>query len=142
MGALYRTVQGYEVQPRLELLEHRHGAGCVLRDPAACGHEVAGQHDGDRCALRPSGRGGRLGAGAYKQQQLLCGGGGGEERYIRQAGSRFRRVSESQRFQPRTHRTDPSSVNVGSKSGCMCIALGVKRRLIEEGSGPRSTVLW
>ena len=97
----------------------------MLLEPVSCGHDVAGEHDGDRSALRRSGRGGW-------EQARVCGDGESESEGVRQPGrdSKIRGSgdgSDSQRFQPRTQRTDPSSVCEGSKSGWMCMALGIKK---------------
>lgn len=66
-----------------------------------------------------------MGAGAI--EVVRCG--GDSESEDKTAGSRFEirgsgDGSESQHFQPRTQRTDPSSVCEGSRSGWMCMALG------------------
>lgn len=56
----------------------------MLLEPASCGHDVAGEHDGDRSALRRSGRGGW-------EQARVCGDGESESEGVRQPGrdSRF-----------------------------------------------------
>lgn len=67
--------------------------------------------------------------GADAVEVVRCGGDGESESEDKTAGSRFEirglgDGSETQRFQPRTQRTDPSSVCEGSRSGWMCMALG------------------
>jgi hypothetical protein len=75
--------------------------------------------------------------GADAVEVVRCGGDGESESEDKTAGSRFEirglgDGSETQRFQPRTQRTDPSSVCEGSKSGWMCMALGIKKSELVE----------